>query len=228
MADRVEHWESMWGARYDSNELKDGAVRDAIGTIVLPGETPVIVDYGCGAFPVSRMVLPAQDQTIYRAFIDLAGREIEDVDEDSPFAPLLARDSSTSILIQGDIDEMAKGVPHARRANKMLRSFLCAHNPEGKPEADMAVMSDILNYVHHERAIGFATRHLRVGGTLFVVNEASRGFSDVFSSQKLRNDLALGSMLQERFGYGDICEAVGYSMFSSSVGATILTAVKTA
>ena len=220
-------WEAVWGARYDYRTLKATAVQQALADIVLPGEAPVIVDYGCGAFPVSLQFEGAPKQTIFRAFVDIAAEDGY-FPPNHEFFPASARTSSTSVLIRGDIDAMAASVPAGRTACRSLRAFLAGHNSAGKPEADMAIMSDILNYVDHNRALRFATKYLKTGGILFIVNEATRGFGEVFSPRGIRNDAALPALLQNQLGYEVCAETTGASTFSSHAGVTIISAVKTA
>jgi len=176
-------WQRLWGADYGA-DLKRWLLPPVFDTLERERKIgSLIVDIGCGAMPVTRLLKPMPGRK--RILVDIASDNSSTADEQG---------------VRLDVEKI--GQPDALSLKKaLLRAckFLKA-NPRdsaSRPAADTMIFSDLLNYVDFRKVLGGFATYLKPGGRIIINNLPIRGNHAWFSDQGLKDNEDLLQFLHE-------------------------------
>lgn len=173
---RLNSWREKWGNTYD-RDFKHRVMGDLLERMAIKGKIgQVVLDVGSGKDPVSKLI-PEPKKVIT---IDVGGA--------------LALPGN-NLHLQYDFEYFSRRIePASTKAIDEIAKFL-NREPQAirqDPWADTVIMSDILNYVPYETALGASSELLRPGGRIVIFNKPGRGYkTDLFSEKGLKSNSEL-------------------------------------
>jgi hypothetical protein len=175
-------WQPYWGEAYGP-ELKRWLLAPVFAELDADGKIgDVIVDFGSGAQPVTRLLKAGPRRK--RILVDIAAENTRTDDEQKLRLDVakLGDDSALSF----------------RKALARARRFLGLTPGESDvPAVDTMVFSEILNYVDFRDVISRAGAYLKPNGRIIVVNFPLRGNLALFSERGLKNNYELYAFLEQ-------------------------------
>ena len=181
------NWREFWGRPYDRT-TKQEVMENILPDLELNAEndTPsVLLDIGCGALPISNML--SFEYNCKTIKIDIAI-------ENSHFH----NDLSDEIKINADIEKFNDTLFETKKKLLHICKFLdIAPQEDTKEQIDIAIFSEILNYIDYKKVLKDSSAYIKKGGKIVIINMPGRGFRTLFSEKGVCDNLELYSFLEE-------------------------------
>lgn len=192
---KKDFWDKKWGKQgYDPIQKREqfSRVFNLLEAKGMLGE--VIVDIGSGHESVTDYLANPDKHKIIT--VDISGE----------------RDGTNRWThVPYDVEKMSERTTVAsKRAAVQVANFLGV-DPRTKDPArvNTMILSEILNYVDSKDLLTECAKYLKVGGRFVILNKPTRGFPEVFSKNKIKNNTELVKILEslnfetEQLAFGD-------------------------
>ncbi|MCP8312191.1 MAG: hypothetical protein L6M37_04485 [Candidatus Methylarchaceae archaeon HK02M1] len=187
-------WENRWV------DIHSNTIMDFIAGVLCPqviferDKIDVIADLGCGHRPKSD-ILNIILKPKYRILLDIGLPKEKD-----------GEIIGNSLYVKADMEELLKekGYDHKRRIAKFIG--LGDVSPERierelEEKIDIALFSDVLNYVDYKLVLDGIHRYIAKGGRVIILNKPRRGYGEFFSDKGVKSNWKLIDYLESKRRY---------------------------
>ncbi|MCP8305476.1 MAG: hypothetical protein H3Z50_08455 [archaeon] len=187
-------WESRWA------DIHSDTMMDFIAGVLCPlvifdrGTIDLIADFGCGHRPKSdilnRILRPK-----YRILLDIGLPQEKD-----------GEIRGNSLYVKADMEELLKERCYEQKRRIAKFIGLGDVSPERierelEGKIDIALFSDVLNYVDYKLVLDGIGRYIAKGGRMAILNKPGRGYEEFFSDKGVKSNQELIEYIESKGRY---------------------------
>lgn len=175
----ANEWIPRFGQTYGAENLKGPHVIPVIEALPFKSENPVVIDVGSGYEAMANAAYLSRLGYFKVACVDIG--------------ITFPMEGDDYLDLGADITQMTTGTDD--KAVATLTEFLSRQNPEGHPQSDLLIFSEILNYVDYQQALLWFDAYLAPGGFMVVANQPGRGYPWFFNPHGVNSSEDLASFI---------------------------------